>query len=88
MNKKQLIILWIGIALIVGMGIYPPYMESFEDTGGFVPQGYNFIFSERSEWRRHEMVNVPQLFAQWFIVAVITGGLLVTFKDKKKDKEK
>lgn len=30
-------------------------------------------------------IDVPKLGIQWAVVAVITGGLLVTFKDKKKD---
>ena len=30
-------------------------------------------------------IDVPKLGVQWAVVVAITGGLLVTFKDKKKD---
>lgn len=84
MNKKQERLLWVGIAIIVLMGIFPPVMLSETDGGGYCGEGNGFIFNI-SDVR----VDAPQLFVQWVMVAVVTGGLFVTFKDRKKiEKEK
>ena len=55
MNKKQLVVMWIGIAVIVWAG----FQESVHYTKG-------------------------SAFLLWtFLIALVTGGLIVTFKDKK-----
>lgn len=79
MNKKQKIILWIGIAFFVLLGLFPP--------------------SKSTPWARQETTQRPitlyhhsidgsKLFAYWAMVAVVTSGLIVTFKDKKDTKPK
>lgn len=92
MNIIQKIFLWIGIISIVLMGLYPPWTYDV-NAREFSVQGfpkYGFIltpqtpreFSERTFYCR---LDISKLFIQWVIVATITGGLLVTFKDKKKN---
>ena len=55
MNKKQLVVMWIGIGAIVLAG----FQEMVHYTGA-------------------------STFLLWtFLIALITGGLIVTFKDKK-----
>lgn len=80
MNKTQLIVLWIGIGLIVLMGLFPPWVMSVQ--GAIDQQGYGFILNPPEEYCH---VNTPRLYVQWIMVAVIAGGLFVTLKDKKKD---
>jgi hypothetical protein len=60
MNKKQLIVMWIGIGAIVLAG----FQEMAHYKGG-------------------------STFILWtFLIALVTGGLIVTFKDKKPKDEK
>jgi len=60
MNKKQLVVMWIGIAVIVLAG----FQESVNYKGG-------------------------STFLLWtFLIALVTVGLIVTFKDKKPKDEK
>ena len=63
MNKKQLICMWGGIAIIVSFGYLTQRVEHFAYWGykGF--------------------------FFRVFFVALITGGLIFTFKDNKHNKE-
>jgi len=80
MNKKQIIVLWIGIAAIVVMGIIPPWVVSIQ--GAIEQRGYGFILIPPEKYCH---INTSRLYVQWIMVAVVTGGFLVTFKDKKKD---
>ncbi len=75
MNRKQKIALWIGIIVIILLGLFPPFVEPV----GMYGRGryYKFIlFSD-------DNIDIIKLCVQWAIVAVITGGLIITFKDKK-----
>ena len=83
MNRTQLIILWIGIAIFVLMGLFPPRSHSRRiiqqiqgisgDDSPEPPRG-GFILSDRRaiDW---EMLSIG-----WAIVAVITGGLIYSLK--------
>ena len=60
MNQKQLIVMWIGIAVIVWAG----FQESVHYKGG-------------------------STFLLWtFLIALVTGGLIITFAEKKDNKPK
>ena len=71
-NKKQKNCLWIGIAVIVLMGIIPP-----------VDKGTNFFFAAKSE-----EIEYVKLFIQWIIVGAITVGLIYAFRDQKEKRLK
>ena len=75
MNRKQKYCLFIGILLIVQMGLYPPSGSPIY-TMRYHHIDYHFILSEY-------VVVLSNLIVQWVIVSAITGGLIVTFKDKK-----
>jgi len=86
MNKKQKNCLWIGIAVIVLMGLFPPVakrgrilVDRYGDTYGnrTTSVKYEFILNTSSQ------VVLSNLIAQWIIVSAITGGLIYTLKDKK-----
>jgi len=66
MTKTQLKVLWIGIAIFVLMGLFPPTGSSY-----FPP--YDFILTGAN-------VDVCLLCIQWAIVAVVTGGLIYILK--------
>lgn len=89
MNWKQKMFLWFGIAAIVTMGLRPPYIWRM-DMAGLVDErngGYAWIVAPPVRdgagilW--HASLDLPRLCVQWIIVAVITAGLLATFRDKR-----
>lgn len=86
MNGKQKLCLWIGIAVIVLMGLFPPWMAARPGGGDYVAGGYAFILFPRDQYGEPlwlARIDFAQLAAQWAMVAVVTGGLIVTFADKK-----
>jgi hypothetical protein len=82
MNKKQLIVMWVGIAIIILMGIFPPWIVTVQGTDNIL--GHAFILSRTG--RKYD-INASFLFVQWIMVVAITGGLIITFKDKKPNDE-
>jgi len=76
MNRKQKIVLWIGIVVFVLMLLCPPATHTYEPYGDLRP----------IKVRR---IDYAGLFARWLTVTVVTGGLIITFRDKKsKDDQK
>ncbi|MFZ0034663.1 MAG: hypothetical protein WAK60_06725 [Sedimentisphaerales bacterium] len=86
MSRKQKICLWIGIVVFILMGLFPPSMydggvvnlvgEGETETRCF--KGYMFILNNTDM-----LIDVSRLFVQWIMVAVITGGLILTSQKKK-----
>ena len=75
MNKKQKIVLRVGIVIVVLMGVFPPVNDD-------VYVENNFLFTEGA-------VLLSNLFLQWFMVSIIAGGLIYFLRDKKpKDEQK
>ena len=86
MNWKQKICLWVGIVAFVLMGIFPPWVAAPPGGGNYVAGGYAFILFPRNQFGESHWlarIDLGQLAAQWAMVAVVTAGLIVTFKDKK-----
>lgn len=72
MNKKQLIIMWCGIAVITLCSL--DYLFS----GDLYKYGYLEIIGDFGD-----------IVVLIFVIAAITCGLIITFKDKKpKDEQK
>lgn len=88
MNRKQKFCLWIGIAVIVLMGIFPPVQRTtrtFEIYGNgetYETIGYGFILATGGG-----IVVFSNLLVQWIVVSIITGGLIYAFRDKKPQDE-
>lgn len=91
MNKKQKKCLWIGIAVIVLMGLFPPVAKRGKILGGGDGRAYRigstyvkyeFILDTRAP------VVLSNLITQWFVVSAIAAGLIYSFKDKKPKDEK
>jgi hypothetical protein len=92
MNRKQLIVIWVGIGLIVGLCIYPPwYGGSWPGPCAERRHGGHALL-----WNREDRVYmlgtrlVPgirldrdKLALECAIVIVLTAGLWVTFGDRK-----
>ncbi len=82
MNRKQIIILWVGIAIFVLMGLFPPWVVYEQGHLYFLHKLTLFSPIRTNNGSR---IDVPRLCVQWAMVAVVTSGLLITLKDKKKD---
>lgn len=80
MNDKQKKALWLGIAIMAAMGIYPPW--NFQSSQASIPEliGYSWIFLPARTWTEANVIDVTRLTIQWIVVALITAGLLVSFK--------
>ena len=100
MNDRQKICLWLGIAVIVLMGIFPPTPRGWYYRalyGGIRREngeppivdhifhcGYTFLFTAKES-----EISLNKLIIQWGIVGAVTFGLIYTFRDKKaKDEQK
>lgn len=76
--------MWIGITIIALMGLFPPWHTQIPQRGTQKPFGYAFIFAPPEvESAVYPTLNIPRLMIQWFLVSVVTGSLIITFKDKK-----
>jgi len=85
MNKKQRIVLWIGIVLIGLITLFPPvkYQGRPWKRGGEEAVEYRFLLDKFS------IVLLGNLVAQWALVSIIAGGLIYALREKrgKNDKE-
>lgn len=82
--------LWLGILVIVGMGIYPPWKMTFsvsQSDGSMKtvrPFGYAPLWQPPSQpgekewayWGRS--IDYNRLGLQWGLVALVTAGLMYT----------
>jgi hypothetical protein len=98
MNRKQKICLWAGIALIVVMGLFPPWvLEREKKTKNYLGESmaheyrytteagpYSWIGSPPWDYTsRAKFVDLYRLGIQYFVVAIVTAGLIITLRDKK-----
>lgn len=73
MNKKQKIIMWVGISIFVLMGLFPPNSSSrFGDVS------YDFLLSTDPP-----DLALAHLTIQWIIVFVLTAGAIYSIKGSK-----
>ena len=101
MNRKQKICLWLGIIVIVLMGLFPPWLveqRHIEWWSIFAPPSYlrhaypydlldEVAGKPQPRYERSRLaaqIATDYLFAQWVMVAAITGGLIITFQEKKR----
>jgi len=92
MNRKQEMILWIGLIVIQLMIVFPPVMRLEQTPEGveeppeisvvtnWVP-GYGIIV------RDYKHIRFGILAAQLIIVAAITGGFIYTFRIKEQEED-
>ncbi len=72
MNKKQLIVMWCGIGVIVLAGLFPLVQKPNRRLEiGFLFEDYNYL-------------EFGVIFIIWVLVALVTIGLVITFKDNSK----
>lgn len=91
MNRKQKIVVGIGLAIILAMGLFPPWLNtvSFQGTIAKKPAGFSFLFHPPDIISDDEFYGVildsTRLLVQWFLVILVAGGLILIFKESKAD---
>ena len=89
MNRRQIIVMWMGILVMVGMCVYPPWTKGYTRSKGWAPDGYALIFlrpdygyAERRD-RLIIRIDMTRLIVQEAAVVLLFGGLFMTLKDRK-----
>ena len=90
MNGKQKICLWIGIAVIVLMSLFPPWLYTqARITEVQTNAGYHFLLTPpqpQGEVGYGIHLDMSRLFVQWIVIIAIAAGLIVSFQEKEKGK--
>src|SRR5215207_2477989 len=84
MTDRAMRALWVGIAIIVLMGLFPPWIESRTSSSSnpmtgytaFYSRGYSFFFTPPTE-SFAAFIDLSRLVVQWGIVAAITVGVVM-----------
>jgi hypothetical protein len=92
MNRKQEIILWVGLIVIQLMIVFPPIRRpdvSSESTDGTIGRSIvtGWIQSYGVITRDYKNINFIMLTVQLLIVAAVTGGFIYIFRitEQKED---
>ena len=86
MNRKQTILMWVGILALVGMSLYPPWVARSLHDGVVVKYiGHSWMTRAPAPDLKYcfKSIDFDRLGIQWGMVVVITIGLMLTFRDKK-----
>jgi hypothetical protein len=83
-NKKQKIALLVGFAIIVLMGLFPPWCWNIPHGGQYFHQAgqYAFLFSSSDYNYIGSEIDVTRLFIQWVVVGIATAGIMFLLKDR------
>ncbi len=73
MNRKQRRAIWVGVVLIVLMGLLPPWQRVY-GRDGRVSASYSLLFDPPE----NAVIDTTRLLIQWFLVV---GARVVTAKD-------
>ncbi|MFC1587824.1 hypothetical protein ACFL54_05910 [Planctomycetota bacterium] len=92
MNGMQKYSIWVGILIVIAMGIYPPWKFTFdiveqgEKLHSEKPAVYSLINNPpEPEWFDTHIgvaLDMTRLLIQWGLVLLMVGGVIVTFNRK------
>lgn len=86
MNRAQTIAVWVGIVLVVLMGVFPPWNRVSEAPAYHLERsaGYAPVFLPPLDLLRysHIQVNVRRLLVQWGAVAIATIAIVWALRDE------
>jgi hypothetical protein len=83
MNRRQMILMWLGILALVGVCLYPPWVGRTRDGVLIEYVGHSWITRAPDSRYAVKSIDFGRLGIQWGMVVVITIGLMLTFRDKK-----
>ena len=99
MNPIQKQLLLLGVAVMVAMGIFPPWVRIHQNFAPAAyataqgetqePAGYSFIgepplANQQDYYSRGHRNSYGRLLMQWAAAAFVTGAVLIYFKDSDK----
>jgi len=88
MNRKQLAVLWCGIVVIAVMCFYVPWTSTLPP--GYPKEIYDDYLTQRCGYEKifylggDQRIDYGRLGLQCGVVAVITAGLILTFRRTSK----
>ena len=86
LNKRQMLAFRWGVALIVLMGVFPPWVYTFDarSVHSRKPAGYYFILTpptpENTSQAYGVRLDVSRLLVQWLVVATSVAGFFLISK--------
>jgi hypothetical protein len=89
MNRKQIVVLWAFVVIILLLGLFPPWEFSHSgepySLGSF--KSMPTIFAPPNEGDRNFRINIGYLFARWFVVAAVGTALMLHLGRAEKKRE-
>jgi len=80
MNRKQKIALWVGVANLAMILLFPPFDSfSFTDTKALIFAGFQFVFTRGS----NEVINGDVLFLEIVVLLVNVGVAWLLLRDAR-----
>ena len=68
--------IWVGVALIIGAGLYPPWVGvSTEVPGINLSIGHGWFFSPPPSERLAVNLDIPRLIVEWVLSLALAAGL-------------
>ena len=93
MNRAQIVALVVGITLMIGMGLYPPWRVELSETQKWRSSAYGFLFAPPrmaafvpDRYQKGPTIfrscraiglDVSRLLVQWVVVTALTAGAIV-----------
>ena len=75
MSASRKSVVWIGVVLIVGSGLCPPWVSLWGPSGALrKPIGYYWIFLPPTEG--FVTLDMPRLLVEWALVVAVSAALL------------
>jgi len=93
-NSAQRKIIILSIAMCILMGIFPPWIYTFDykSTHSETPAEYAFIFDppwpEEDNRRYGARIDLSRITVQWITLAIVTTGALLLVSGSRKEKQK
>lgn len=91
MSKKQLIVAWVTIGIIVFLFLFPPKMDEIKKgfiRARFMPlqsfRYYSESLRDESYWDDYLKIDWERLITFILPVLLVSGFLIYTLRDKKK----
>ena len=78
MSKRQLVIMWIAIVLLVATWIYPPWIRISHPVGS--PTSYSMEWSALFDPTENGMIAYWPLLLEDAIIVAFAAGLILSFR--------
>lgn len=79
MNKKQKVVMWIGVVVALFVFVFPPV---YYEEGSFFAITHRAIIT-RTIFSIYPLIDYRLLLTVWLMITVVTVAAIVTLADKK-----